>query len=96
MPQHKGPFDATLECAPIPRPSRTMPGEAWPMTKMKQGYESDVTRFIRELKTKRPDLERKQREGRAIWWDKELDFDELQRREQARVPQPPYAYYTNF
>lgn len=73
-----------------------MPGEASPMTKMKQGYESDVTRFIRELKTKRPDLERKQREGRAIWWDKELDFDELRRREQARVPQPPYAYYTNF
>lgn len=63
---------------------------------MKEGYESDITRLIRELKAKQPDLERKQREGRAIWWDKELDFDELRRREQARVPQPPYAYYTNF
>jgi hypothetical protein len=55
-------------------------------------YESDLTRFIRELNQKIPDLERKQREGRAIWWDKQLDFDELRRWQQARVPQAPYVY----
>lgn len=55
-------------------------------------YESDITKFIRELKQKIPDLERKQREGRAIWWDKQLDFDELKRWQQSRVPQPPYVY----
>jgi uncharacterized protein YcaQ len=57
-------------------------------------YESDITRFLRELKEKHPDLERKQREGRAIWWDKEIDFDELRRFEQSKVPQPPYVYQT--
>ncbi|MFN3566821.1 MAG: DUF3460 family protein [Burkholderiaceae bacterium] len=55
-------------------------------------YESDITKFIRELKQKIPDLERRQREGRAIWWDKQLDFDELKRWRESRVPQPPYVY----
>ncbi len=55
-------------------------------------YESDITKFIRELKAKHPDLERKQREGRAIWWDKQLDFDELRRWRVSRVPQAPYVY----
>ncbi|MCU0950461.1 MAG: DUF3460 family protein [Burkholderiaceae bacterium] len=55
-------------------------------------YESDVTKFIKELKSRNPDLERKQREGRAIWWDKNLDRDELARQQQARVPQAGYVY----
>jgi hypothetical protein len=59
---------------------------------MAKTYESDITRFIRELKQKSPELERRQREGRAIWWDKELDFDELARWRESAVPQPPYVY----
>lgn len=55
-------------------------------------YESDITRFIRELKERKPDLERKQREGRAIYWDKQLDFDELQRWQASKVPQRAYVY----
>jgi hypothetical protein len=55
-------------------------------------YESDLTRFIRELKEKQPELERKQREGRAIWWDKELDPDQLRRWQESRVAQQPYVY----
>jgi hypothetical protein len=55
-------------------------------------YESDITRFIRELKERKPDLERKQREGRAIYWDKQLDFDELHRWQASRVPQRAYVY----
>jgi hypothetical protein len=55
-------------------------------------YESDLTKFIRELKTKRPDLEQRQREGRAIWWDKELDAEQLRRWRQSQVPQQPYVY----
>jgi hypothetical protein len=57
-------------------------------------YESDITRFLKELKAKKPDLERKQREGRAIWWDKELDREELQRQQEARVAQQGYVYQT--
>jgi Protein of unknown function (DUF3460) len=58
-------------------------------------YESDLTRFIRELKSKRPDLEREQREGRAIWWDKELDPEQLKRWQDSKVPQQPYVYQTD-
>jgi hypothetical protein len=57
-------------------------------------YESDLTRFIRQLKSKQPDIERKQREGRAIWWDKALDAEQLARWEEAKVPQQPYVYQT--
>lgn len=55
-------------------------------------YESDLTQFIRELKSKQPDLERRQREGRAIWWDKDLDPEQLERWQQSKVPQMPYVY----
>jgi hypothetical protein len=57
-------------------------------------YESDLTKFLKQLKAKQPDLERKQREGRAIWWDKELDREELKRQQAARVPQQGYVYQT--
>jgi hypothetical protein len=58
------------------------------------GYESDITRFLHELKEKQPELERKQREGRSIWWDKELDPEQLKRWQESKVPQRPYVYQT--
>ena len=57
-------------------------------------YESDLTRFLQDLKARQPDLERKQREGRAIWWDKEIDREELERQRESRVPQQGYVYQT--
>ena len=33
-------------------------------------YRSEVTQFIDDLKQARPELERKQREGRALLWDR--------------------------
>jgi hypothetical protein len=57
-------------------------------------YESDLTRFIRELKGKQPEIERRQREGRAIWWDAELDAEQLKRWQESKVPQQPYVYQT--
>lgn len=57
-------------------------------------YESDLTRFIRDLKSKRPEIERQQREGRAIWWDKDLDPEQLRRWQESKVPQQPYVYQT--
>jgi hypothetical protein len=59
-------------------------------------YESDITRFIRELKAKSPDLDRKQREGRAMFWDKTLDPDDLRRWRDSDVPQQPYVYQTRY
>ncbi len=56
-------------------------------------FESDLTRFLRELKQQRPEIEAQQRIGRAIWWDKELDLEEQERRRAAAVPRPGYAYF---
>jgi len=63
---------------------------SWPMS----SYESDITLFMRELKQRKPDLERKQAEARALWWDKSLDLDEQARFEQASVPMQGYVYQT--
>lgn len=58
-------------------------------------YESDFTKFIRELKAARPHLEEDQRKGRAIWWDKTpLNVMEKAEQDGARVPQQPYPYAT--
>lgn len=55
-------------------------------------YESDISRFLRELKQNRPHLEDEQRKGRAIWWDKPQDRDTTRERAQSRVAQRPYVY----
>lgn len=58
-------------------------------------YESDLTKFIRELKQQKPHLEEEQRKGRAIWWDKPpLDVKEREQQLAAKVPQKPYPYAT--
>jgi hypothetical protein len=56
-------------------------------------YESDHTRFMRKLLAERPDLIEKQREGRAIWWDKtpRALADEA-KMDQGRVAQSGYVY----
>lgn len=56
-------------------------------------YESDFTKFLKELKQKDPELEQKQRAGRAIFWDKSpIDLDARKRAEESRVKQQPYVY----
>lgn len=58
-------------------------------------YESDITRFIKELKEKDPTLEQKQRAGRAIWWDRPpIDLEARKRELESRVKQQPYVYQT--
>lgn len=58
-------------------------------------YESEHTKFIRELLERKPEIVDEQRRGRAIWWDKApRDLDERRVMEQGRVPQPPYVYQT--
>ena len=55
-------------------------------------YESEFTKFLRELKERQPDLDRQQREGRAIWWDKDVDPDLYKRFRESTLPQPAYVY----
>lgn len=59
---------------------------------MAAGYVSDITLFLRELKAENPDLERQQRAGRAIWWDKDVDPDLYGRFRDSTLPQPAYVY----
>jgi hypothetical protein len=57
-------------------------------------YDSDITELIGTLREQRPGLEARQRQSRAIWWDKAVDREALAEWGQARVPQKPYVYQT--
>jgi putative IMPACT (imprinted ancient) family translation regulator len=59
---------------------------------MAVNYESEFTQFLKQYKEKHPDVEQRQREGRARLWDKPLDPDLLEGFKQAKVPQRPYVY----
>lgn len=56
-------------------------------------YESDITRFIRDLKAKNPQIAELQAKNRATWWDRPQDFDTWKERAAATVPQPAYVYF---
>ena len=56
-------------------------------------YESEHTRFIREMKDRKPELEAEQRKSRAIWWDKHpKDLDATRKMDEGRVPLAAYVY----
>lgn len=60
-------------------------------------YVSEFTLFMRELKSKNPDIEKNQQSGRARLWDKEpISLDEQKRVLESRVMQKAYVYLTNF
>lgn len=57
-------------------------------------YQSDATQFIESLKKQDPQLEQRQREGRALLWDREQDRDAQAGFNDARVAQQAYVYQT--
>ncbi len=57
-------------------------------------YKSDVTQFIDSLKQRDPQLEERQRQGRALLWDKPLDRQAEQDYADSRVAQTAYVYQT--
>jgi hypothetical protein len=58
-------------------------------------YQSEVTQFIDQLKTKDPALEAKQRQGRDLLWDKNVSRSDWSEFREAQVEQKPYVYQTN-
>ena len=56
-------------------------------------YESDITRFIRDMKAKNPQIVEQQKKNRATWWDRPQDLEIRKERSESAVPQPPYAYF---
>ena len=57
-------------------------------------YKSDVTQFIESLKSRDPQLEDRQRQGRSLLWDRPIDRQAQDAWKRARVPQQPYVYQT--
>ena len=58
-------------------------------------YESEHTKFIKELKAQTPGMEERQQEGRSLLWDKApLSLDEQERIKQSRLRQQAYPYQT--
>jgi Protein of unknown function (DUF3460) len=58
-------------------------------------YQSDATDFILQLKAARPDLEARQRAGRALLWDKNVDRAAWSDYRAGEVEQKPYVYQTD-
>ena len=58
-------------------------------------YKSEVTQFIDQLKTAKPELEAQQRLGRSLLWDKLVDRLAWKDYRSAQVPQKPYVYQTS-
>jgi Protein of unknown function (DUF3460). len=56
-------------------------------------YESDFTRFMRELMDKHPELTELQKRNRATWWDKKLDLDQQKRFDESSAPVNGYVYF---
>lgn len=56
-------------------------------------YESETTKFLRELMEKNPQLTEQQRRNRLTWWDRPQDLETWRERAQATVPQPAYVYF---
>jgi hypothetical protein len=55
-------------------------------------YESELGQFLREMKENNPDIEVDQKQGRAIWWDKQMDPDMYRRFRESGLAQPGYVY----
>ena len=56
-------------------------------------YESDLTRFIRDLREKNPQIAEQQKKNRSTWWDRPQDMETWRERAAATVPQPAYVYF---
>lgn len=58
-------------------------------------YNSEVTQFIEQLKARQPDLEARQRAGRALLWDKHVDREAWGEFREGEVAQQAYVYQNN-
>jgi hypothetical protein len=56
-------------------------------------YESEATRFIRDLLAKNPQIVEQQKKNRATWWDKPQDLATQKEHDESAVRQPGYVYF---
>ncbi|MQY51070.1 DUF3460 family protein [Rhodocyclus tenuis] len=61
------------------------------------GYESDHTRFMRELLAKNPEWVEEQKRGRALWWDRKTSqAEDIDAFTEGRKAHCGYPYDVNF
>lgn len=58
-------------------------------------YTSEATQFIEQMKKDNPQLEAQQLAGRALLWDKNVNYEVQEDAAQASVTQKPYVYQNN-
>lgn len=58
-------------------------------------YTSEATQFLNDLREKNPKIERGQRLGLSLLWDKSVDREAWREFRAAQVPQKPYVYQTD-
>ena len=56
-------------------------------------YESETTRFLRELLAGNPQLVEQQKRNRLTWWDRPQDLETGRSNASSTVPQPGYVYF---
>lgn len=59
-------------------------------------YVSEFTAFMNDYLDKHPEVVADQARGRAIYWDRKLNFDELKKEAEDSAPAEPYAYFPLF
>lgn len=59
-------------------------------------YESEHTKFMREMMQKHPEWAEDQLVGRALLWDKKIDLNEQQSIRASKEANRPYPYDVHF
>ena len=54
------------------------------------GYISEFEQFMHTYEQQHPALAEDRQRGMAIWWDRRVDFDALERQRQDSIPVKPY------
>ena len=56
-------------------------------------YESEATKFLKELLAHNPQLDEQRRKLRATWWDKPQDLETDRERRESASPASSYVYF---
>ena len=57
-------------------------------------YESEPTRFIKDLLQRKPQIQDDRRKGRSMFWDKRPeDLEREKKMDEGFIPQKAYEYY---
>ncbi len=59
-------------------------------------YESEHTKFMREMLVRHPEWAEDQLVGRALLWDRKVDLSEQQTLRESSEPNRSYPYDVNF